>query len=474
MATLGELVIELGVIGDTKKLEVLNVKLKEAGKTAQETAEKFKKTDNGVKTFIKSVGAIAGAIAAAAVAINKLTDDLVRSNQSLLDLTRTTDIAQSSFQKWGSIGKMLGIENADQQLASLNERLFELRLTGEGARGFQLAGINPMGQDAEGVLEQLRTRVKGMNDTTATYLLKQMGLDPRMLHLLRMGREEFEELGRTIKKYQLTPEQTKQIQEMNIQLQIAGIKLRYLRDRAILALMPYWVKFMESFARVSEGLAIFVKWLKEGSGWGPKLAKGILGVAAAVGVLKLAIWALTTHPIVATITAILGAIYLLIDDIVGYFQGKESTIGLLIGYFDELKESFKTDDISDSLTKLLEPVKALAKYSFPWAAQIIAAAQAGLQLNKQLREMWNNRKSDKGNPTGGAAPVIGYNGTLPDLNSMNPTPAMQQNVSNSSSNTTNQDNRISMNNYIQTSQPVADIERQILYAQFRQNASVPT
>lgn len=512
MASLGELFIELGVIGDVKPLEKALNTIKESTKVldkqikAEQRLLKYRQdlasvTSEGEKKLIKStfanevrkqklldeadtvkknieikkelakniagvVKGIAGfvtAVTGAAIAVNKLTNDLVSSNQALLDLTRTTDIAQSTFQKWGGIGKLLGVENAEQQLEGLNQKLFELMLTGEGARGFQLAGINPVGQDAEGVLEQLRTRIQGMNDTTAAYLLQQMGLDPKMLHILRLTRKEFEDLNSAIKQYRLTPEQTKEIQSMNIQLQIASIRLKYLKDRAILALMPVWTQFMASLARVAEGLGNVTKWLVKGEGLGSKFARGILAAASAIGVLRIALWAITAHPIVAAITAIVGALYLLIDDIVGYFQGKNSGVGYIINYFDDLAEAFKKMDFNSFFSGLLTGLKALSTITLPWAGQIIAVANSLEKLNA----IKNNTDSVA---TGGAA-HIGYSGTLPNLMPNFITPAMQHNLSYNTSNTSNTDNRqITQQIQIQTSQPAFDIQNQLTLARYAMNS----
>lgn len=509
MASLGELFIELGVVGDVKPLEKAIGTMKEAVKqidneikanqrllkylqdikNARNDSEKAlikenfaneikkqkmldeidanQKAVDGKKALasniagvVKGVGALVGALTGAAIALNKFTNDLVETNQVMLDLTRTSDIALGTFQKWGNIGKMLGVNNVEQQLEGLNQRMFDLMLTGEGARGFQLAGINPVGQDAEGVLEQLRARVSRMNDTTATYLLQQMGLDPRMLHLLRMSRDEFEELGKTIKRYQLTDDQTKQIQAMNIQLQIAGIKLRYLKDRAILALMPAWTQFMASLARVAEGLGRIVKWLTETNTGAIVLAGTIIGVL--IPAIKLLYATITAHPIVATITAILGALYLLIDDIMAYFKGGRSGIGYLIKYFNDLSKDLEKNDFGSAFEKAIKPITALSKITFPWADQLILAARAVEIFQKYFNQI-DNKVSDDGVVTGGA-PRIGYIGELPNLDNMLVSPAMQRNVNNSST-TTNTDNRqIAMTNYIQTSQPVTDIQNQLAYA----------
>ena len=206
--SIGELFIELGVIGNPQEVEKFDKKIKTLAKNMDLTVKSVIKGNNGLANFSKGLKAITTALktslfVTAVKTIDNLTQSLIQSNQAMLDLTRTTDIALGTFQKWDSIGKMLGVENAAQQLEGLNQRIFELMLTGQGAKGFQIAGINPVGQDAEGVLEQLRDRVSGMSDTAATYLLREMGLDPKMLHLLRMTREEFSMLQSEIKKYQL-------------------------------------------------------------------------------------------------------------------------------------------------------------------------------------------------------------------------------------------------------------------------------
>lgn len=571
MASLGELFIQLGVVGDTKELERLDKKLKEVAKKAddfvktikeeieyndkleevtqkvtratQELAaaeteeakaaaqgaltaaeaqkkrlEELKAAQEAAKAahndievnqnvidgkkelgkniagVVKGIGVFVGALTGAAVVINKFTNSLVESNQAMLDLTRTTDIAQSTFQKWGGIGKMLGVENADQQLASLNQRLFDLMLTGEGARGFQLAGINPMGQDAEGVLEQLRARVSRMNDTTATYLLQQMGLDPKMLYLLRMSRSEFEALGQTIKKYQLSPEQTKQIQALNIQLQIAGIKLRYLKDRALLALMPYWVKFLQGITKVVDKFTSFVKWVKQGATWGAKLTKIVLGLAAgfaawsattvivaktigfvttAVKALQGVLLLLTAHPIIAGLTLLAGALYLIADDVVGYFQGKDSLIGTIINGLEDLDlKGFIDFPVPEWLEKLIKVIDFLNGSASERAAELLMD-ETVKKIDPDAVKVKNPDGSygyaeippGYGVLTGGAAPLLGYTGELPNLDNMFVTPAMQRNLSYSTNNTSNTDNRqINQNISIQSSQPVFDIQNQLAFA----------
>ena len=389
--SLGELFVELGVFADTKELNEFEEKLKKVSQTVDEAGKKTQKTSLDFKKLVKSVAGVVTAISGAVFALNKLTQSLVENNQHFLNLTRTSDIALSSFQKWDNIGRMFGVNNAASQLENLNERLFELKLTGQGAEGFMLAGINPMGQSAEGIMEQLRGRVAGLDDTAAAYLLRQMGLDPSMLHLLRLSRAEFEELGATIKKYQLTEDQTKQIQAMNVQLQIASIKLRYLKDRAVLAIMPYFVKLAASFARVAEGLMRIVKGIDEFLKRVPVLREAII----MLGAVLLAAF----HPFIA----LFSAIYLIIDDVMAYMNGGGSIIGVIQKAFEDFEE---TGFFSENVP---EWVKMLVEAADKWL-KVTTWYEEGRERNRQKRQEEREARAAKREEKAEA------NATVKDLN----------------------------------------------------------
>lgn len=542
--SIGELFIELGVIGHPEEVEKFNKKIKETAKSMDLTVKSAIKTNSGIKDLENGFKAFIATVKALPIlwVINQLanlTSGLTRTNQAMLDLTRTSDITLGTFQKWGSIGKMLGVDNAEQQLEGLNQRMFDLMLTGQGAEGFQFAGINPVGQDAEGVLEQLRDRVSGMSDTAASWLLQKMGLDPRMLHLLRMTRDDFEALGQTIEKYRLSDDQTKEIQRMNIQIQIASIKLKYLKDKAVLALMPAWTQFLHSLARVTEGLSIAVKWITEFIDKSPALQSALKGVAVAFAIIFA-----TAHPLLA----LLGALYLIIDDVMAYFNGGRSLTGAFMykldDYIQELKDKFGDMSLFQAIpaatleiTELIIKASKLTLDHNPissWLKQnqydnlknidqsLLTPAQRE-HLQKVLEKMEASGKIDtkggaaarlydkyiqknkpEGTTTGEAAPIDksdvdgvitgaaapidyavkvelpawiknmfteiatmannnGYEGAVPNFNPVSP--AMLQSLAYNTSNTTNTDNRqIAMTNYIQTSQPVIDIQTQLTYA----------
>jgi hypothetical protein len=350
---LGELFIELGTVGDSKELAKFVAKVKEGAeaiekqmklqnKASDDNTKGIKRNESGLGGLINKIGKYKIAIGIAIGFLNKFTNELVKSNQEMLALTRMSDIALSTFNKWDSIGKMFGVEGIGGQLEGLNERLFELRLTGQGARGFQLAGINPTGQDAEGVLEQLRTRIQGMDNTTASYILQQMGLSPKMITLLRMGRSEFEELWATVKRYQLTEKQRLEIEKMNVQLQIVFMKLRYLKDRAVLAIMPVWVRFMQSIERVTRFFVRLGQLIGKVVKYVADLRIGTVKLSTAVStVLIPALVALALY--FKPIETVLMAIYLIIDDIMTFVDGGDSVIGHILNAITEIEQRINFD-----------------------------------------------------------------------------------------------------------------------------------
>ena len=437
MASIGELFIELGVFGDdkdakkvAKALDEVIEKAKKAAKALEKQEKqteslgsKSNKTAKAIAVACKNIGALITAIAGAVVALNKMADSLVQQNQYWVNLIRNSDIALETYQKWGQIGyaldKSLGMEGAAGAVAALNERLFELKLTGEGARGFQLAGIMPT--NAEDVLEQLRNRVRNMNDTSATYLLNQMGIDPRMLAVLRMTREEFEALNKEMEKYRLTPEQVKSIQEFHKQMSIVNIKMEYFKNRILVAIMPHLARFMEFIVKIIEALpkyrgfivgiaAIltkgFGKWLKALPLIG-KYLKPIVKMLQSIrifgkGFLSGLSSLMLKIPIIGRLFGALGAAisrafwpltiaFLLLDDFATFQRGGSSVIGDAVKYFTDLTQVLKdlaTVVKKNPLSAYLKGVALMAEFYIKILQRILNIVDSifGTPLGKWLQK----------------------------------------------------------------------------------------
>lgn len=473
-ASLGEIFIELGVFADTKELKDFENKLQQVSQKMNKTEKKSNSLTVSVGKFIKGVAGVAAAITGAIYALNRLTTSLVESNQEFLNLTRTSDISLGVFQKWNNVGRMFGVRNAAQQIENLNQRLFELKLTGQGAEGFMLAGINPMGQDAEGIMNQLRSRVSGLDDTSAAYLLRQMGLDPSMLHLLRLSRDEFEALGQTVKKYQLTKEQSEQIQALNAQLQIAQIKLKYLKDRAILAIMPYFVEFMTSLARVATLLLKITKAVGQFTvKWRALTVPLIIGLTKIKAIAKyfkafgVALGEVITKlPIVGRLFASIGgfiakallpltALYLILDDIATYIEGGDSLFGRVIDWFKDTGSGFGNifskmfgGDLFGGFVDLLGKLGSVLD-DLTTAIFRLTAIITGIPVDKWMRNLANFVTGGHYDEIKGSANYI----APPTTN-------------NRTNNISNADNRqVIMNNQIMTSQAGNAVISDLNYAQ---------
>lgn len=387
---IGELFVQIGAIGNNKEVKTFGNAVQKVGKIIDDYDKKLQKvlksgdkTGLSIKGTVGAILGIAGAVAGAYYALDKLTDSLSKDNLQWLNFTRQTDMALSTFQKWGTIGKIVGVDNAAQQLENLNQKIFNLRLTGEGARGFQMAGIMPT--NAEDVLEQLRGRISGMSNTAATYLLQQMGLDPKMITLLKMGREEWEQYLEVQNKYTLNKDQRAEIDSMNRQLEVARVKMGYLKDRMVFALMPAFTRFTKFVASAVEGISKLINWFIKSDHPLNKLARNLIKVQLALAAVGLALMAITAHPIIAAITAIIGAIMLLADDVIQYLTGGDSVIGTLINGLQDIDiKGFIDFPVPEWLEYMIRMIDFFNKHK--WMAlnpltQLFGAIKTGIDMH---------------------------------------------------------------------------------------------
>lgn len=352
MNIIGELAVQIGAIGNSKEVKAFANAVNSAGKAidnfnkkSQESNSTQQKFNTNLLTSMAKITAIVTSVRIAYGALDRLTDSLAKQNLHWINLARQSNIAMSTFQKWGTIGKIVGVDNVEQQLQSLEQRIFRLKLTGEGASGFQMAGIMPT--NSEDVLEQLRSRISGMNDTSATFLLEQMGLNPEMITLLRMGRKEWEQYLAIQEKYTLKENDRQNIEKMRREIEVSRIKIQYFKDKAILALMPLFTKFRTSLVRIGEMFLKLGDRLKK-----PILAlllfghnlKGVLNFTRHLShtftrliakVIRFGGVFQTLGAIFAKALLPITALYLILDDLAVFFEGGDSLIGRVVKWGKE-------------------------------------------------------------------------------------------------------------------------------------------
>jgi len=178
--------------------------------------------------------------------IEQALNSMARFNQAFIDFTRQTSVAMETLNKYTSVGQAtnynFNASTAIQTIEQLQQKLVDLQITGSGARPFQLLGINPIGKDATQLIEEVREKIKDLNNEQATYMLNQLGISAEMLPMLRMSKQEFEEISDIWGRFQFNEEQRKLIFEYGIQLKKINAQFKFLIDGIVLKLTPFLLK----------------------------------------------------------------------------------------------------------------------------------------------------------------------------------------------------------------------------------------
>lgn len=345
-----------------------------------------------------------------------------KANQQMITLSRTSGVSLSTIGKYASASAAVNYnaspEATAQSLSRVSQNLYDIRMGRGDISPYQELSFfggksfNPYGMSVEQVIEQIRESIKGLNDIQATDIITRMGFSPDDLLMLRMSRQEFEK----IQSMFLSSKQQEAMNKYALQLKQVHLQFNLLKDKAILAIMPHFIKLTkhitdmaEMWGKVASNIVKFVQHSKGAQ-------NAIKGIALALTGLLIA-----THPIIAAFTAL----YLILEDIAVYFMDGKSVTGLAIEGFknmmQSLQEGFDNSGIKQFFTSIGEGIKDLATIKIPgWLSDFFS--------------MIGNNALTMGSGFGGA-PV----------------------------NTNNLDNRISSNNFnqdnsiiINTNQPVAE------------------
>lgn len=303
--------------------------------------------DKSIKSVVSSVKKIALAAVGAIVALDRLSTSLAKNNQELINFNRQTGIGIDNLNKIAGAGMMVDVnftpEKAAQGLKSLESNLAQIRLGQGDIAPFQMLGISPLGKNAVQVIEDLRVAIRGIDDMTAVNLIQQMGLSPEFISLLRLTREEYEELSAQANKFMLDDKQRAALQKYAIQLNLVHKEFAYLKDKFLIAVMPSLINFLKGFMAILEVVGKFGHTLKKMIEWIGQFKGALLGIGIVVlslitrlnGAIK--ILGFTLNLAFGKWLAILTALYLLLEDLAVYAMGGKSLTGLIA-------DKFKTQD----------------------------------------------------------------------------------------------------------------------------------
>lgn len=374
---LGDFFIQLGVKGDTKKLNETIRQLEEAEKATRrqikyqqdlakaETEEQkalirknyyqnkaldlAKKEKAGLDEHkhamlgvAKGITAFVAGIALAYNAVDRMVNSLASANAIMIAFQRQTGISFASLNKYASASAMVNYNSTPEQVANtmqtLAQNLYDIRMGRGDISPYQELSFvggksfNPLGLTVEQLIENVREAIKGVNDVQATNIITRMGFSPDDLLMLRMTREEFEKINDLF----LNPKEREQMNAYSLQVKKMRLEFTLMKDRAILALMPLFIKFTKYLRDFS------TLWLEAG--------KNILNVVNASKALGTALKVLlgigavifaAFHPLIT----LFSALYLIIEDIVGYFMGKESVTGFIVNGIQDIFNNIKIPEI---------------------------------------------------------------------------------------------------------------------------------
>lgn len=354
---LAELFIALGVKVDDKELRGVEGKI------------------NNVK---KSALAMKVGLAAAVYGLNRLINGAIRSNAEFERFTKTTGLAIEKLQEWQEAGQKIDItldkNSIANSIAGLQKNLDEIKFGRGDISTFQILGINIGGKDAFGVLEELRDKLQGLDSTSARNLIERTGLDASFLSLLRVSRQEFESLG---KQFRLMANQRQGILNLGKSIKQLQLNFTALKNQLASALTPALTQFIQrinnfyskngkeiikiigvmgnAFSKVSQvivGASKIIISILNGIYEG---VKSILGMENAILLFGVVLAKIFSPAIFKPFNLAMVGLLLILEDISGWFEGKESLFGFL---YEGIAKLVKT--MQPLIDKVMELKKALS------------------------------------------------------------------------------------------------------------------
>ena len=259
-----------------------------------------------LKDFVKGIGDLPIRAAAAIGELAGISFELTRIAQESMNaavgfqlFTSQTGLSAQDLQRWQIVAEQANVSASSVagSVTNLQRQLAEIRLGRGNIAPFQLLGISA-NQDAFRVLDQLREKIKGLDAATATNIIAQMGLSPDMIQVLRLTDKEFSKFSQTIRG--MTEKQEATFLKSKLALKQFGMVVQE--------------NVMSSLANLISGFGVLVDRLGQFNGLLPAIAAGLAVVGAYF----------------FPITAVIIALYLVLEDLAVYFLGGKSLTGLAV------------------------------------------------------------------------------------------------------------------------------------------------
>lgn len=261
-----------------------------------------------LKDFTRSIGELPLDVAAAITALAGIEYELTKVAAQAIEtalgfqmFSAQTGLSWKELQRWQLVAEQANVSTdaVASSVSALERNMAEIRLGRGNIAPFQMLGIG-VNQNAFGVLQQLRDRIKGLNSATATNMITQMGMSPEMIRVLRLSDKEFK----------------------NFADHVHGLSERQVED--FLQAKQTLVQFSQTFRYMMFDV---VSHFTEAIDKSAQFKKILVGLGLVVGGL-----AVYFFPVTAAILGLL----LIMDDLAVYFTGGNSVFGLMIEGIKEL------------------------------------------------------------------------------------------------------------------------------------------
>jgi hypothetical protein len=351
------------------------------------------KADNQqANTFLKSVKNIkVGMVAAAAGAtvltlkLRQITDEAFQTTRALKQINAETGINTDELQKWQAVADQTSnaAGSVTASIKSIVANQEKIKLGGGDISGFQLLGIDPQ-QDPFKILEELRTKTKGLSDGMKKNVLAQVGVGAELIETLQLSNAEFERMAG--QAFIIPKSAIDTIDKARASTRTLSQGFKFLRTMIAAQLSPSiernskilskWIKqneqkLLKVIKQITKWVGRFVKAGIDASRMIDDLVRNTIGwdkaLVGIIGLITLLNLKLLASPMGLFIAGIVLLVAVL-EDLYAFSQGKKSLFGELLNgdIVDRISEKWKV--FGEVLRGIADAMKGIRDFVDPEAS----------------------------------------------------------------------------------------------------------
>lgn len=364
----------------------------------------MKDFDN-LEKAITAVTGIGVAFAGAAIGVGAFVDETLTALDEIHQLQNVTGVSADKIYELGKVAEVNGssAQAAQNSIEGLSKVIGEAAIgVGKGAKAFENFGLKAKDsagniKSAETVLEELRVKMRDMDEAKQIAMLAKLGIDKTFIQTLRLADDEMNEMLETARALSLgvgNKDNAKIAADFKDALTLLQQAIKGTSEYLSLKLAPHLQEIIELFTdwfitnndfvkesldEIGNSIGQFLKFTFRMIQALDRVIQGTIGWRGALLLLiavlaitrKTMIWAFITNPVTKMAFGIL-ALILLIEDLIVYMNGGKSYFGDKWKPFIEIFAKIKTyfEQWKPTLQKVLGVLKEYAP--------IIAVVVAGV------------------------------------------------------------------------------------------------